>query len=259
MGALCYLPAWDVKRAKLFGRCEQRSGIVPFDRLVAQVMGEDPYRSAQRVFLIVDNGSAHRGKRAVARLAAKWPRWPELILVHLPVHASCSAAPDEVEPDRLHRTLFGRFGRNPLKHVLEIAHTQGRCSLNERLDPIGQPHLRAKSRKTRQPRRVSRLRTGFGQSGRIARDPGARVSTPPLQKRSAGLGSYEKVEEAAAVSAELRGRPDPKIAPSPKERVTGKPQVPPVPRQRRDEAEPWASSAWQCLSSASHARARDPA
>ena len=88
MGALCYLPAWDVKRAKLFGRCEQRSGIAPFDRLVAQVMGEEPYRSARRVFWVVDNGSAHRGQRAVTRLAAKWPKWPELILVHLPVHAS---------------------------------------------------------------------------------------------------------------------------------------------------------------------------
>jgi len=88
MGALCYLPAWDVKRAKLFGRCEQRTGIAPFDRLVAQVMGEEPYRSARRVFWVVDNGSAHRGQRAVTRLAAKWPKWPELILVHLPVHAS---------------------------------------------------------------------------------------------------------------------------------------------------------------------------
>ena len=88
MGALCYLPAWDVKRAKLFGRCEQRTGIAPFDRLVAQVMGEEPYRSARRVFWVVDNGSAHRGQRAVTRLAAQWPKWPEVILVHLPVHAS---------------------------------------------------------------------------------------------------------------------------------------------------------------------------
>ena len=88
MGALCYLPAWDVKRAKLFGRCEQRTGIAPFDRLVAQVMGEEPYASARRVFWIVDNGSSHRGRRSVERLRAKWPRTPELILVHLPIHAS---------------------------------------------------------------------------------------------------------------------------------------------------------------------------
>ena len=40
---------------------------------------------ARRVFWIVDNGSSHRGERAAARLRAKWPN---LILVHTPVHAS---------------------------------------------------------------------------------------------------------------------------------------------------------------------------
>jgi hypothetical protein len=37
-GALAYLAAWDVHRAKLFGRCEPSTGIAPFGRLVAQVM-----------------------------------------------------------------------------------------------------------------------------------------------------------------------------------------------------------------------------
>ncbi len=87
-GALCYFAAWDVKRGRIFGRCEARSGIKPFDRLVSQVMGEEPYRSARRVFWIVDNGSSHRGRRSVERLAARWPKSPELILVHLPIHAS---------------------------------------------------------------------------------------------------------------------------------------------------------------------------
>jgi DDE superfamily endonuclease len=40
------------------------------------------------VFWIVDNGSSHRGQRSVQRLRAKWPRSPELILIHLPIHAS---------------------------------------------------------------------------------------------------------------------------------------------------------------------------
>ena len=84
-GALVYLAAWDVRRAKLFGRCEPKSGIVPFDALVAQVMEQRPYASAQRVFWVVDNGSSHRGAAAAERLAA---RWPNLILVHVPVHAS---------------------------------------------------------------------------------------------------------------------------------------------------------------------------
>jgi hypothetical protein len=84
-GAWAYLAAWDVRRAKIFGRCERKTGIVPFDRLVAQVMSQRPYRRARRVFWIVDNGSSHRGQRAVNRLQR---RWPNLILVHTPIHAS---------------------------------------------------------------------------------------------------------------------------------------------------------------------------
>ena len=84
-GAWAYLAAWDVHRAQLFGRCEVTTGIAPFERLVAQVMAQAPYRTATRVFWIVDNGSAHRGTAAAARLQA---RWPTIVLVHTPLHAS---------------------------------------------------------------------------------------------------------------------------------------------------------------------------
>ena len=84
-GALAYLAAWDVRRAKIFGRCETTTGIEPFGRLVHQVMEQEPYRSAQRGFWIVDNGSSHRGAAAVKRLQ---DAYPNLRLVHLPVHAS---------------------------------------------------------------------------------------------------------------------------------------------------------------------------
>ncbi len=84
-GALQYLAAWDVQRARLFGRCEQRTGIEPFGRLVDQVMGAEPYRSARRVFWVLDNGSSHRGQAAVTRLTEAYP---QLVPVHLPIHAS---------------------------------------------------------------------------------------------------------------------------------------------------------------------------
>jgi hypothetical protein len=84
-GALAYLAAWDVHRGKIFGRCEPTTGIVPFARLVDQVMSQEPYRSARRVFWVVDNGSSHRGLAAVKRLRKSWP---SLILVHTPIHAS---------------------------------------------------------------------------------------------------------------------------------------------------------------------------
>jgi len=84
-GAWAYLAALDVHRAKVFGRCETRSGILAFDRLVDQVMTQTPYAEARRVFWIVDNGSSHRGTRSVNRLQG---RYPNLVLVHGPVHAS---------------------------------------------------------------------------------------------------------------------------------------------------------------------------
>jgi hypothetical protein len=84
-GALCYLAAWDVHRAKVFGRCEDTSGIAPFMRLVDDVMSVEPYASARRVFWVVDNGSSHRGQKSVDRLR---DAHANARLIHLPVHAS---------------------------------------------------------------------------------------------------------------------------------------------------------------------------
>ena len=84
-GAWTYIAALDVHRARVLGRGETQNGIAPFDRLVEQVMTRPPYHDARRVFWIVDNCSAHRGHRAVARLRHRYPR---LTLVHAPVHAS---------------------------------------------------------------------------------------------------------------------------------------------------------------------------
>jgi DDE superfamily endonuclease len=84
-GSLCYLAAWDVKHARLFDRCAPADGIVPFDQLIDQFMSVEPYSKARRVFVIVDNGSAHRGQASIRRLQG---RYRNLILIHTPVHAS---------------------------------------------------------------------------------------------------------------------------------------------------------------------------
>lgn len=84
-GTLAYLAAYDVHRAAVIGRCEPTTGIVPFTALVDQVMSAEPYRTAKRVFWVVDNGSSHSGAASIARMNK---RWPNAILVHLPVHAS---------------------------------------------------------------------------------------------------------------------------------------------------------------------------
>jgi hypothetical protein len=85
LGAWVYLAAWDVRNAKLFGRCERRMSGAAFDDLVAEVMSGEPYRSAPRVFWIVDNCSSHRGESCCARLRK---RWPNIVVVHTPIHAS---------------------------------------------------------------------------------------------------------------------------------------------------------------------------
>ena len=84
-GAWTYLAAWDVHRAKVFGRCEVKNGMAPVERLVSEVMNQEPYTSARRVFWIMDNCSAHRGQKAIDRFRAKWPN---AVLIHTPVHAS---------------------------------------------------------------------------------------------------------------------------------------------------------------------------
>jgi hypothetical protein len=84
-GALAYLAAYDVHRAKIYGRCDPTTGIEPFTALVEQVMTAEPYASADRVFWVVDNGSSHRGQKAIDRLNEKFPN---AVMVHTPVHAS---------------------------------------------------------------------------------------------------------------------------------------------------------------------------
>ena len=84
-GVCAYLAAWDVHRARLFGHVVNKISIVAFDAFVAHVMAQEPYRSARRVFWVVDGGTIHRGQAAADRLEG---RFPNLTLVHLPKHAS---------------------------------------------------------------------------------------------------------------------------------------------------------------------------
>jgi hypothetical protein len=67
------------------GRCEPATGIEPFGRLGPQVLAQEPYRSADRLFWIVDNGSSHHGDTAKHRLHQADSR---IQVVHTPVHAS---------------------------------------------------------------------------------------------------------------------------------------------------------------------------
>jgi hypothetical protein len=84
-GALALLAALDVRTGKVFASCPPATGIAPFMALIGQVMSQEPYASAARLFVIVDNGSDHRGQTAARRLREAHPN---AIMIHTPVHAS---------------------------------------------------------------------------------------------------------------------------------------------------------------------------
>jgi len=84
-GALALLAGLDVHTGKVFASTPATTGIVPFMDLVGQVMTRPEYKNAPRVFVIVDNGSDHRGKKAADRLRKAHPN---AVMIHTPVHAS---------------------------------------------------------------------------------------------------------------------------------------------------------------------------
>ena len=85
-GALALLAALDVHTGRIpAAATPDTTGIAAFMDLMGQVMSQEPYASAPRVFVIVGNGSDHRGSKAARRLRAAWPN---AIMIHTPVHAS---------------------------------------------------------------------------------------------------------------------------------------------------------------------------
>jgi hypothetical protein len=70
-GALALLAALDVHTGQLpAAATPATTGIAPFMALMGKVMSQEPYASAGRVFVIVDNGSATGGSKAIRRLRA---------------------------------------------------------------------------------------------------------------------------------------------------------------------------------------------
>jgi hypothetical protein len=84
-GALALLAALDVRTGKVFAATTAATGIAPFMDLIGQVMARPEYKDAPRVFVIVDNGSDHRGQAAISRLR---DAHPNAVMIHTPVHAS---------------------------------------------------------------------------------------------------------------------------------------------------------------------------
>lgn len=56
-GTLANLAALDVHHTTAMGRCAATTGIVPFGKLVEQVMTREPYASARRMFWVAKLGT----------------------------------------------------------------------------------------------------------------------------------------------------------------------------------------------------------
>ena len=80
-----YLAALDAGRGKVFGDLPEANNKVTFYRFVDRVMAREPYRSARRVFWILDHGHSHHP-------ATFWywlpKRHPNALPVYTPTHSS---------------------------------------------------------------------------------------------------------------------------------------------------------------------------
>lgn len=84
-GTLCYVAFLDVFAGRVYGETHPKSGIEPFEQALGRLLQGRRYQEAERIFLIVDNGSAHHPRTSPARIRAQFP---QVEVVHLPVHSS---------------------------------------------------------------------------------------------------------------------------------------------------------------------------
>ena len=85
LGTVAYHAAWDVFRGQILGRVAPNTCIATFNQLVDMVMLQEPYRSSERTFWLVDGGCAHHPSTFPARLKGMYPN---AVAVWLPVHSS---------------------------------------------------------------------------------------------------------------------------------------------------------------------------
>ncbi len=84
-GTLCYQAFLNVFTGRVYGEAHDSNGIDTFERSLMHCLQQPQYRDMERVFLIVDNESAHHPNTSPARIRAQDPR---VITVHLPTHSS---------------------------------------------------------------------------------------------------------------------------------------------------------------------------
>lgn len=76
----------DVATGQVFHRFVDSSNMENFRQFVREVMEQEPFKTARRVFWIVDNGSCHKPSTFGKWLEEEWPG--KAIAVHTPAYAS---------------------------------------------------------------------------------------------------------------------------------------------------------------------------
>jgi hypothetical protein len=84
-GTLCYQAFLDVFSGRIYGETQASNGIETFEQSLWNCLAQPHYQEIERVFLIVDNGSAHHPSTTPERIRAQDPR---VTTVHLPTHSS---------------------------------------------------------------------------------------------------------------------------------------------------------------------------
>lgn len=84
-GTVCYQAFLNVFTGRVYGEGHASNGIETFEATLARCLALPGYRTAERIFLIVDNGSAHHPSTSPARIRAQDER---VTVVHLPTHSS---------------------------------------------------------------------------------------------------------------------------------------------------------------------------
>ena len=157
-GALAYLAAWDVRRAGVIGRCEATTGIAPFDRLVDQVMAQEPYRVGPARLLDRRQRQQPRGATLAARLPGRLsepaprPSAGPRLLAQPNRDLLLDPAAQGTHPERLPRP---RRARRP-DHGLRKGLPPDRRAVS--LDPSPARQARRAARPTRRPRAAAGLR-----------------------------------------------------------------------------------------------------
>jgi hypothetical protein len=130
-GTVCYQAFLNVFTGRVYGEVHASNGIETFERTLGHGLKSALCRDADRVFLIVDNGSSHHPSTSPARIQAQFP---QVTTVHLPTHSSWL---NQVE---LYFSIVHRKALTPANFpsvaALEARLYQFQCAYNQRAEPF---------------------------------------------------------------------------------------------------------------------------